>query len=67
MEQNLNLLVAIREAKLRQRSFAELVGASEATVSMVCNGKLNLEKDVMEKWAVILKRQVKELFPKDAA
>ena len=62
MQVNMKLLAAIREAGYRQRDFAGLVGEHESQVSMVINGRLNLDEKRKAMYAKVLDKSVQELF-----
>ena len=62
MEQNLKLLIAIRERGMRQADFAKVVGDHFTFVSRVVNGWINLDDRRKAKYAMILGKTVQELF-----
>lgn len=65
MKENLDLLVAIREKGLRQRDFARLVGSSDAIVSGVIRGRLNLNEADKARYAKALGRKATDIFPEE--
>jgi len=62
MQQNLKLLIAIRERGMRQVDFARAVGDHFTFVSRVINGWINLDARRKEKYAKTLGRTIEELF-----
>lgn len=62
MEQNLKLLIAIRERGMRQIDFARAVGDHFTFVSRVINGWTNLDDRRKGKYARALGKSVQELF-----
>ncbi len=61
-QQNLKLLMAIRECGMRQSEFAKAVGDHFTFVSRVVNGWINLDDRRQQKYARVLKKQVKDIF-----
>ena len=64
MEQNLKLLIAIRERGMRQVDFARAVGDHFTFVSRVINGWINLDAQRKAKYAKTLGKSVWEIFEK---
>ena len=64
MQQNLQLLMAIRERGMRQVDFARAVGDHHTFVSRVVNGWVNLDEERKSKYAKILGKRVNDLFQK---
>lgn len=62
MEQNLKLLLAIREAGLRQRDFARRIKRGDAFISQVINGRMNLKETEKVQWAEVLGKKTDEVF-----
>ena len=62
MEQNLRLLIAIRERGMRQVDFAKEVGDHFTFVSRVINGWANLDDARKTKYAKALGKNVDEIF-----
>lgn len=62
MQQNLKLLVAIREKDLRQQEFAKIVGDHFTYISGVINGRINLDERRKLKYAKALGKKVEDLF-----
>jgi plasmid maintenance system antidote protein VapI len=62
MRFNFELMKAIKEKGLTQKSFAGLVGENEAKVSLVINGRLNLTDREKLKYASVLQMNVEDLF-----
>ena len=62
-EPNLNLLVAIKTARIDQRTFAALVGDSEALISFYVNGHRKPDERRKLIYSRILKRNPEEIFP----
>ena len=62
MQQNLRLLVAIRERGMRQVDFAKAVGDHFTFVSRVVNGWMNLDDKRKAKYAKVLGKPIQELF-----
>ncbi|MFH1628476.1 MAG: helix-turn-helix transcriptional regulator [Pseudomonadota bacterium] len=64
MQQNLNLLTAIRERGMRQVDFAKAVGDHFTFISRVVNGWVNLDENRKAKYAKVLGKPVQEIFEK---
>jgi len=62
MKQNVKLLTAIREAGMRQKTFAAAVGDHPTFISRVVNGWINLDEARKEKYSSVLGKTVDDLF-----
>lgn len=62
MKQNLKLLLAIRERKMRQSDFAKAVGDHFTLISRVVNGWVNLDEKRKAKYTKTLGKTVQELL-----
>lgn len=62
LKPNLKLLMAIREAGLRQADFARIVRDHPSLVSRVVNGRVNLDPIEQARYARALRRRPEDLF-----
>ena len=65
-EFNYNLRVEIFKKFRTQCDFADAAGEHDTFVSMVINGRRQLDAERQKKWAKVLKCKVSEIFPKQA-
>jgi transcriptional regulator with XRE-family HTH domain len=59
---NFELMKRIKIKGMTQYQFAKKVKAPNSLVSLVINGKYNLEPEKQERWAKVLDAPVEELF-----
>jgi len=59
---NFKLLIALKEKKMTQKIFAELVGQHRSVVSRVVSGVYNLNDQQEERYAKVLGMKREDLF-----
>jgi transcriptional regulator with XRE-family HTH domain len=62
MKPNTRLLTTLREAGLRQKDLARMVGETETVISQIVLGRLNIDFAKKNKIAKALGAKVEELF-----